>query len=387
MIDTVLLKVPYPNFAVTRYEMFQPNAKGIFHEPYLHFNGQRVIRCINNPTQSDKLSGTYLPRLTIYKRVGKGGFGINLHIELSLPKLLYGNNFDELTDGDFEKVIQTLSSKLLFMGVHVKKDNLRTAPVYAIHYSKNISFDDFTSAHLILKDLGKIRINGRLDLNFTDFRNQGEAVRYYAKSHEFVCYDKIADLSKSKDRAMEKDGRDHNLQMNMFETLRRNGKPIEVVRLELRLKSRKKIEHQIGKVNIHSDLTFQSLYSEKTAKLLLQHYWSSIYEELLPVILQDLNAAEQFELIARQRRGFTPMRLLAITAICEMIRQEGHRTVRNRLKQKCSSRTLERLYKEIKGLDFRILNRAAPFEAITQALSDFIPLKKSDFSVYLPPTT
>ena len=38
--------------------------------------------------------GIYRPRLTIsaMRRRRSGGFAINLHIELSLPKLLYGNN-------------------------------------------------------------------------------------------------------------------------------------------------------------------------------------------------------------------------------------------------------------------------------------------------------
>lgn len=117
MIDTILLKVPYPNFSITRLDMFEPNARGIFTAPFLPFNGQRYIKCINNPTKSDKLAGIYLPRLTLYKNVGKGkgGFITNLHIEFSAPKLLYGNNFDELAETDFEVVLKILRKQLLWL--------------------------------------------------------------------------------------------------------------------------------------------------------------------------------------------------------------------------------------------------------------------------------
>jgi len=386
MIDTILIKVPYPNFAVTLYDMFQPNAKGLFHAPFLPFHGQPFVKCVNNPTKADKEQGIYKPRLTVVKRVAKGGFGINLHIELSLPKLMYGNNFDELKDSDLEEIRRLLSKQLLLMGVHVSKEHLLDAPVYAVHYSKNIAFDDYTTSSLILNSLEKIKLNAQIDLNATDFRNQGEAVRYYAKSHEFVCYDKVADLNKSKDRATEKEDREYNLQTDIFEAIRNEGTPFEVLRLELRLKSRPKMKKLFEKLGIENDLTFASLFSQRLSQKLLQNQWKTIYDELIPVLLQALDTPEQFELIARQQNKYTPTRVLAMTALCAMIREEGHRKVRGRIKARFSDRTMQRLYKDIKELDFKVLNRAAPFDHITQSLKDFVPLRSEQFSVSLSHT-
>src|SRR3989344_5244496 len=131
MIDTVVLKVPHPKFSVTRYDMFEPNASGLYRAPFLSFHGQPYIKCVNNPTKDDKRIGVYRPRLTIVKRVGggHGGFAINLHIELSLPKLLYGNNFDELRNIDLDEITRLLCNQLVYMGVHVPKQNLIDAEV------------------------------------------------------------------------------------------------------------------------------------------------------------------------------------------------------------------------------------------------------------------
>jgi hypothetical protein len=384
MIDTVLLKIPHNKFSVTRYDAFEPNAVGLFKPPYLQFNGQPFIKCINNPSKEDIKQGIYRPRLTIYKRVAHGGFGINLHVELSLPKLIFGNNFDELIDEHFDAVIAALKKQLLLMGILVTQDNLRSAAVHAVHYSKNIMFDDFTTASMILADLEKIKMNRHMDLNRTDFRNQGEAVRYWSKAYEFVLYDKVADLTKSADRAMEKEDRECNLQMNIFEAVRRQGKPVEVLRLELRLKSQQKMKALFEKVGIENDCTLQSLFSKKVSQTLLRDYWDDIYEQLVPVLLQELDASQQFALIAKQRPQWKPQRSLTAVAICAMIRAEGHRKTRSRLVKRFSSRTLERIYKDIKGLDFRILNKAKPFQHVTKALETFVPLKKADFAILSP---
>lgn len=384
MIDTVVLKVPFPKFAVTLYDSFTPYARGIFQEPFLPFPpGQPYIKCINNPSKEDKLRGIYRPRLTIVKRVGsgKGGFGINLHIELSLPKFMFGNNFDELRDADLEAIVTKLTRELLLMGVHVSKSNLMEAEVHAVHYSKNVVFTDHTTASLILGYLEKIKLDQRLDLNSTEYRNHGEAVRYYAKSHELVFYDKVADLAKSKDRATEKDDREQNLQMGFFDQLRRDGQLIEVVRMELRLKNRQKMKLLFQKLGIENDLTFASMFSMKLSQRLLLNEWNAIYAEMCPVLLQELKTSELLPLIAKQRPQWTPKRVLSLIALHAIIRDVGYRKFRGQFTKYFSARVLQRMYADLKELDFKILNKAKPFEYITQTLRDFVPLKKRDFTL------
>ena len=94
-------------------------------------------------------------------------------IEFSIPKLLFGNNFDEVEEKQFEEIIKRLRDILDHMGVQVLPETLRGASVSAIHYSKNIPLMDYSTPSMILKELSKIDLNQRLDLNQTDFRNGG----------------------------------------------------------------------------------------------------------------------------------------------------------------------------------------------------------------------
>ena len=67
-----------------------------------------------------------------------------LKIEFSAPKMLFGNNFDELTDSDFPNLLTKLKRTLKEMGVFILEDHLTSAPVSAIHFSKNIPLTDYT---------------------------------------------------------------------------------------------------------------------------------------------------------------------------------------------------------------------------------------------------
>ena len=51
----------------------------------------------------------------------RGGFSLTLRIEFSAPKLVLGNNFDELRSRDFERVLDALHRALQDMGVQWAK--------------------------------------------------------------------------------------------------------------------------------------------------------------------------------------------------------------------------------------------------------------------------
>ena len=142
MIDTVILVIPMNRFNITASWKFDPDAKGLFEAPFIPFAGQHFVKCIQNASKEDKARLIYMPRLTIIKRKSRAGLGfvISLKIEFSIPKLMYANNFDEVQDADFEKVVNLLKLKLLKMGVIVSFEVLRTAEVQTVHYGKNIVY-------------------------------------------------------------------------------------------------------------------------------------------------------------------------------------------------------------------------------------------------------
>ena len=141
-----------------------------------------------------------------------------MKIELSLPKLFYGNNFQELKGKDFNPFIQKLSSTLIKWGLLLP----------LMHYRRRLSQHPLLKeycAHRWLNPISYINkikeanIKLSLDTNQTDYRNEGHSYKWHCNSYEVVFYDKIKDLEKAKQsdkRAVEKDSA---VQLNLFNQL------------------------------------------------------------------------------------------------------------------------------------------------------------------------
>ncbi len=383
MIDTIVLIMPISQSNLTIASKFDPDAKGLFQPPYIPFAGQHYVQCIQNPSPEDKGNHVYMPRLALTKRKSRDGssYIITLKIEFSVPKLLYSNNFDEVQDSDFEKVVTTLKHKLFRMGVTIPLDDLKNADVQSIHYGKNIAFIDYTTATSIMDVLRKIKVTRRLDVNHTDYINDGEAVRYHSKSFQVVFYDKIEDLKKAAARAEEKEDRGFNYQTDLFTAIQKKKHPLEVLRMEVRYIGKKSIKAHFKKLRIVNEFTFKSLFQMSIARKVLCDYWDTIYIELKPVLLQNLSISEQFVLIAKQKRQSKPQSILSMIAITSMIKEVGYRKTKQHFDKYFSGRTMERIFKEIKELNFTIANKLSPIIKVTNDLKEFKALKMKDYDI------
>ena len=84
----------------THYNRWSPDITHYLKPPYVKFGGHKSVFATRTPTKDDKIAGIYLPRLKLIKAVRTGGYSVRLYVELSAPKVLFNNNFDELADGD-----------------------------------------------------------------------------------------------------------------------------------------------------------------------------------------------------------------------------------------------------------------------------------------------
>src|SRR6266851_1778189 len=132
MLDTIVLTLDEQQFEICEPERFTPSAEGLLVPPYYRLGARGHITCFQNPTRTDLDAGRYLPRLTLSKRKAPAGFAVTLRAEFSAPKLVFGNNFDELGSRDFERVLARLHRSLVEMGIRVTEDTLRAARVSAI---------------------------------------------------------------------------------------------------------------------------------------------------------------------------------------------------------------------------------------------------------------
>lgn len=290
MIDTIVLAIAKNHFTIAKPELFSPNASWVLHD-----KPSKSVISKQNHTNRELALGIYKPRLTIAQRHYGLSNGPMLRIEVSLPKLLFGNNFDELRYKDFNPVIGKLIESLASMGVIITHDALAQAAVSSIHYGKNIKLTDGSTPYHYIKKIQESSAPWFLDTNKTDFRNDGHSFKWHCNSYEVVFYDKIRDLEKAKQsskRALEKDSA---LQLHLLNKFI-SRKKLEYLRMEVRLNKRQKMKQLFAKLGIKADLTFKKLFKPNFAKKILLHYIDEL-ERKRPALL-DYKPANDRALLA-----------------------------------------------------------------------------------------
>ncbi len=201
----------------------------------------------------------------------KDYFDLVLKVELSLPKLLFGNNVDELCYKDFSLVIKKLVVVLYDMGIATTAESLESAPLSSIHYTKNIPLTDGSTPYYFISKIKEANIKISLDTNQTDYRNDGHSYKWHCNSYEIVFYDKLLDLEKAKKSDKRSIDKDSSMNHSLFPLFRKK-KKFEILRMEVRLNKRQKIKQLFKTLGIKSDLTLKKMFKPAIAKKVLLYY-------------------------------------------------------------------------------------------------------------------
>ncbi|MEQ9618426.1 MAG: hypothetical protein RIG61_04555 [Deltaproteobacteria bacterium] len=333
------------------------------------------IDAYQNPTKLELQEGTYKPQLTLRKRWQTPEPLVVLYIQFSAPKILFGNNFDELVDSDLDKILSELSSRLFDMGVGLRITDLNEAKVTKIHYAKNIVLPDYVIPCMVIGEVRKIDFNLHQELTERDYRNSGHSIRFHANDFELIFYDKKKDLQKSMNTDKRSIEKDNAIQLNLFEKTKMK-KPFEVLRIEARLNTSNKIKSESGISK--KDHTLKSLFSSQLSSKLLRRYWSNLQQNYR-LLSYDIEDKEKF--LASFIVNNPDARLsnaLSTYALIEFTKQMGISKFRNLIDKKFSRRT----WYGLKGnLNKYRLDGKLPdhFDAITNALKNYEPLHLNDY--------
>lgn len=369
MLDTVILTIPRGSYKL-RPEAFTPNAN------ILKMSGNYLIKCVNNPTASDKKSGTYRPRLTLVKRPTRNGSEIPLKIEFSVAKMLYGNNVDEVEEKDFEKVISALHEAMLEMSVYVSHEDLRNAKVSAFHPSKNIELTTGYTSSYVITELHKIDVSKKMDLNRDSFRNSGHSLQFYTNSHSLVVYDKVSDLKKPDKRAMDKD--QNSLQLSLFETLTKKENKKEVLRIEARLAKKVKMNAILKGLKFKENPTFRDIFKKDLCQKILLNYWDEIITgKNLFLFDVESKPKKTLDAIFKNKPNIKPKDALYLVGL-RVLSKEGIRDIRAVIERYATPRTWYRIAEDLKFLD-EISGKTYHgwVKQIKDAIDDFVPFRLS----------
>lgn len=381
MLDTIVLTLNQMEFEVMEPDAFSPSARGLLYPPYAHLGARGYASCVQNPLKSELEQGIYKPRLTHTKRRTRGGFALTLRIEFSAPKLRFGNNFSELRDSDFERVLEILHQKLTGMGIRVSRDALRRASVSAIHYGKNVPLTDYSTCTMVMTELAKINLTKRLDLAKTDYRNEGHSIRAHANNHEIIFYDKMKDLEQariSEKRALE---RDNAIQRDLFVKDNRP-RQLEVLRMEVRLGNRSKIKALLAQLGVKAEMTFQELFSAAIAQKVLLHFWYEATRDMPLLALSQFKPEDVVQAMIAESKGATkPAKLLQRLGALVLMRSIGMRGAKALLGKHCTSRTWQRLKKELEGMNLAASMNYLAIRNVACCLEAFEPLRMRDYAL------
>lgn len=373
MIDTIVLTLTKDKYHISDPDKFTPSARWVNNA----MHGLHGIQSKQNPIKDELCRGIYKPRLTVAALIQPhGGIVPMLKIQLSLPKLLFGNNFDELRYKDFQTVVKELQTVLKKMGVITTVETLEQAPVSAIHYSKNIPLTDGSIPYHYIQKIKEANIKLSLDVNQTDYRNDGHSYRCHCNAYEVVFYDKIKDLEKawqSSKRSLEKDSA---LQLNLFNRFKKR-KKFEVLRMEVRLNKRQKMKQLFKKLGIKSDLTFKKLFKPALSKKVLLHYLDEI-ENKRPILLdyKKTSAKSFLATIIFNNPRLSAKQVLQLLGLKYALESATLRELRNMFAH-CTKRSWYQLIADTKKV--MLPHTASPFWNIREHLIKFKPLKLEKF--------
>lgn len=360
MVDTVKLLFPEGQYLLRNRDELRYSS-----------TERGVKKYMRNPSASELKSGMYLPRITLIQRPTRYGVKEELAVEFSAPKLVFGNNFDELTDANFELVIDRLVAALRYLGINILRHFVEQAKVVAWHPSKNIVFLDYFACSIVINTLRKVNISLVYDIQKTDFKD-GEVLHFHCNSIDIVFYDKLADLRKGKVSDKKATENHNKIQLSFWEELN-DMKPLSVLRFEIRLNGIAAVKRTFSPLTTE-ELNFKNLFSSKLSKQVLLNHWQKISRDIDYLSLDTSKPLELLENYLIEHEDITPQSALSALAGIYVANQVGSRALRRVLDERFGTHVWKNLKPKMKVPES---NRYKQIIHVQEALDSFQPTDMS----------
>lgn len=332
MIDTVVLSVPLKKIAT------DPVNDRVGSKWHLQRRTPGYDMYVRNPSAILTKSGNYYPYVTAFNRKGSRSSWkeaeSTISLRFSAPKLLFHNNVDELAESQFDEIVKVLSDRLREMNIMVAPHNLAGAEMRTVHYSKNIELHDGYTTRYVINEVNKIDMSKRFDFEKTRYPNDGVSIVAHTKAHEFIIYDKVADLEKKKKRAIDKD--QTSKQQSLFADFEKAARPREIIRFEIRLNDKRKINDLFQELGFAPSPTFRDAFSVIKSKKVVRHYWETMIAGHAATLFgHTLTMKELLHQIMLAEKGMRPKETMYRAAAIFMAREgNGLRELRSLLQRR-----------------------------------------------------
>ena len=379
-IDTVVLNFYPHEFVILRPGDFTPNTNRIVATEPKDMGKGKYMSAVRNPTKQESALFGYLPYLTFYKGIRAGGVTTGLRVQFSAPKLIYGNNFDELTDNDLEQIYIRLFEGLKFYGVRFHKgiEAIVNAKVATIHFAKNFPLTNYMTAHEAITEIQKCDVTSWRDVSQSDYLNNGHGFKTHSKHYELAFYDKIAEYRKGR-RNQSVFDKDLQVQLDLFGD-KVITQPFEVLRMEARLNNPKTIKSVLQKAGFDgSAVTLSALCNKDVSQAVLKQQLSDLYSRYPKI--SDSKAPDSHALFSElyvQNPDRNITTILAAIGLKALNQEDGTR----RLKDIVGPRGSPALLRQAKKINHELAYRFEQpevFQLLNEQLDRFEPVQVDNF--------
>jgi len=283
-MDTIVLVLQKEQYEVTDSTRFKDNFEPLNSLDYYNRDSfikkhKGVRKYVQNAPILFRKEGLVHPQLTIYERLRGSNYSCDLHIRVSLSKLLYGHSFLDLYTDQLNIVRDLLVARLKDMAVIVSKEALQQAQVNTMHYSVNLDFPSEQHCRMFLDRLNKVSIGNWLEKNTRAYSNDGHAVRFHSSIFQIVFYLKYYDLFETKSRRI-----DRHVTMQeeqVAKKIKESGVIPPVVRFEIRFAGKRSVTKHLNTILALEKKVwlFNEVFSSAYSRKVLLYYWNKILDD------------------------------------------------------------------------------------------------------------
>lgn len=359
-MDTVILKffTPQSKFEIKNYSLFLPEiTRRTFEDLTLTERASTrpyLKKFILQSQQKDE----YIPQVELFENLTDDRKNICyvLKITFSVPKLLYWNSLQEVSENDGQRVYRALQSVLASVGIVISIDSIEKAMVSTVHACKNIPLPKSMKMRSIINELAKMDVNKSFDITDNKCKQGGRVLNIWSGTIDWSFYDKVSDCLRPKNKRSDKYHIIHEREIiEKYNLLDR-----EVFRYEYRIKKNQTVKRDINKLlgrSYQTQVTFADLFTPNLMKTLVLNSWQSLLERpenQLSLFDTKIDKLELFlfmlsEANKQGQNGHSLNNALISYGLAMAIRDHGAKEVKGAILDIWSKQHPERLNQKIKS--------------------------------------
>ena len=230
----------------------------------------------------------YHPTISYMERPIAGGFTHELVIEVSLPKLLFGNNIEEVREKDLHLITQMLHETLQALGfTSFSEEDILCARIARFDVCKNLVLDGRVNAGNVIRNLRMANLGGWYREYERRFDSGGIMVGWRLKCGEDITvYDKTAEINcknKQKQKSISSKS---------------------ILRCEIKLSGARIIKGRLKEAGITAPkiLTFEDVFQDAVSRSIMICSFDKLYGKL-PKGNLDMGIWQYAQSIASEEQG------------------------------------------------------------------------------------